>query len=83
MRRRGRARGGGEGRAGREIGVDEKFFSQLFRCPFPIPRPPIELGTDPTIGRKIKGFCDFWGGEGAEWGRGAEGGGEKFLKIYT
>ena len=30
------ARGGAEGRAGREIGVDEKFFSA--RSPFPIPR---------------------------------------------
>ena len=33
MRRRGTARGGGEGRAGREIGVDEKIFSA--RSPFP------------------------------------------------
>ena len=35
------AREGGEGRAGREIGVDEKIFSA--RSPFPIPHSPLVL----------------------------------------
>ena len=32
------ARDGAEGRAGREIGVDENFFSQLPRSPCPVPQ---------------------------------------------
>ena len=76
--RRGTARGGGEGRAGREIGVDENFFCQLPCSPFPIPRLssvalakedsplPQNLGTDPTKGRKIKGLGGFWGGMGSD-----------------
>ena len=73
--------------------MDENFFSQFSRSPFPIPRLssvalakedsplPQNLGTDPTIGRKIKGLGGFWGGGGVEWGRGAEGGDEKFFKF--
>ena len=75
------ARGGGEWRAGWEIGGGQIFFCQLSRSPFPIPRSPLELGTGPTIGRKIKGLGGFWGGGGVEWGRGAEGGDEKFFKF--
>ena len=64
------------------------------RSSFPIPQ---KLGTDPTIGRKIKGLRGFGGraqgGEGAGvgggegvalgvvWGRGVEGGGEKKFKF--
>ena len=52
--------GVGKGAGGR-LGVGENFFCQLSRSPFPIPRSPIELGTDPTIVNKIKGLRGFWG----------------------
>ena len=80
------ARGGGEGRARREIGVDENFFSQLSRSPFPIPRLssvalakedspfPQKLGTDPTIANKIKGLRGFGGRVEGGVGAGVGGG---------
>jgi len=53
--------------------VDENFFCQPPRSPFPIPRLssvalakedspfPQKLGTDPTIANKIKGLRGFGG----------------------
>ena len=49
-------RGGGEGRAGREIGVDENFFPAF---PFPVPHSPFPAKIGDTIANKIKGLRGF------------------------
>ena len=77
--RRSAARGGGERRERREIGVDEKFFQPA--SPFPILRSPLpqNLGTDPTKVNKIKGLRGFGGRSG---GGGRMAGAEKIFKNF-
>ena len=63
MRRRGRARGGGEWRERRGDWGGRKIFFAGFpvpHSPFPVPRSPIEMGTGPAIANKIKGLRGFW-----------------------